>query len=674
MKVWYKQLKWLLLVLFIGLIFVLFISNILFSLFISINQKIIINYKNLLLIFMKNQNNNILYFNLFIIIIYLLFSIIISFLKINYFNDYIGKTYNTIFGSADWMSKKEFNKNYPLVTLSLINDNYGIVVNSYESKYGLKINIRNETNTIVVAGTRSGKTQGVVIPTLQLLARCKQQCSIIVSDPKGELFNTNSKIFKDYGFKVFKLDFRQPELSICWNPLSIIFENWIIGCKLEINYNLKIYNNQNNKYYEYQQKAIDYISDICTTLFPVNDLKEKFWQDSAASSLKGILLGILYDMKKKNTFDEKKFNLSSIISLLNNWDQLINYFNKLDMSHPARIAISCLIDGSQETTGSILQNLKIGLEKFSDPVLRSLFSKSELKLIDILKIPTIIFLVVPDDRTDRHIFASLFISQSYKILIELANFNLNKKLNKPFYYILDEFANIPKITDMGVKISISGSRNIWWLLIIQDKPQLIDKYGENIAKTINNNCSMHIFLQTMDLETAKYYSEIIGDKTIITKTRNNGLLNKYKSNSSTSSLNYVALIKPTDLMQLKKEEAIIIYSKEKPAKGKLFPMWKSKTYINGSIVNKLNIPLSDIQFSNNYIYFDIFDKHNKVNILDNNQQNNFNLLILLEKQKIIKIEKKIIEIEEIIYKYNIDNKLLKQDLKNKINEIYKLIN
>ena len=83
---------------------------------------------------------------------------------------------------------------------------------------------------------------------------------------------------------------------------------------------------------------------------------------------------------------------------------------------------------------------------------------------------------------------------------------------------------------------------------------------------------MHIFLQTMDIETAKYYSEIIGERTIVSKSRSNQVLLEKKQASGTRSLSGVSLIKPADLMQLPTGHAVVVYSKEKPLKAKLMPM------------------------------------------------------------------------------------------------------
>ncbi|AHF60823.1 hypothetical protein P344_02250 [Spiroplasma mirum ATCC 29335] len=671
MKEWFKKRKWMILFLSIGLWVFIFIMLLGYAVFYDLAHNKTVNFKDIEQILTTNQNNFLTIYGAIVGGVYLIFALFLLIFKYHIRYEFVGKTHDKTYGSAEWLSVKHLNKNYDLVNLMHAGDKYGVVANSFTGKNkNFMANIRKETHTMVVAGTRSGKTQGVVIPTLQLFAQSDIKPGVIISDPKGELFETNSKVFADNGYRVLKLDLRSPELSVGWNPLTLIYQAWVTGCELERKYkDSNGMDQESSKYYYWQQKAQDYLSDICTTLYPWSDPKDRFWQESASGAVKGILLAILYDMRENNSFDEKKFNLASVIPIINNKDKLFNYFKKLDISHPARIAISGLLDGAKETTGSILQSIKTGLEKFSDPILRTLISKNELDLQTLTNCPTAVFLVVPDDRTDRHIFASLFISQSYKILIEQASL-ANRKLEKPFYYILDEFANIPKIPDMGAKISVSGGRNIWWVLIIQDKPQLVDKYGENMARTINNNCSMHIFLQTMDIETAKYYSEIIGERTIVSKSRSNQVLLEKKQASGTRSLSGVSLIKPADLMQLPSGHAVVVYSKEKPLKAKLMPMWKSPCYAMGKVADQESVPLTDEIFGKDYVY--ILSAENDDASSDSGGRGaNQTMELLLEKEKLIKVEGKAIEIEEILINEEIDPRILKS-LTEKIEEIYDL--
>lgn len=77
---------------------------------------------------------------------------------------------------------------------------------------------------------------------------------------------------------------------------------------------------------------------------------------------------------------------------------------------------------------------------------------------------------------------------------ELALSSGRKCINR-ILHILDEFTNIPAIPHMDTKISIGLGQNILYYLWIQNLEQLDDKYGQNVARTIMDNCSLKFTLK-----------------------------------------------------------------------------------------------------------------------------------------------------------------------------------
>ncbi|WP_374696898.1 type IV secretory system conjugative DNA transfer family protein [Spiroplasma endosymbiont of Polydrusus formosus] len=83
-----------------------------------------------------------------------------------------------------------------------------------------------------------------------------------------------------------------------------------------------------------------------------------------------------------------------------------------------------------------------------------------------------------------------------------------------------------------------------------------------IAKIILNNCGMHIFLHTNDLETIKYYRELFGTKTIeqisINENKNNIIVSKI--------LKSHPLMLTSELANLKQRRGIVKISRYNPMK------------------------------------------------------------------------------------------------------------
>ena len=76
-----------------------------------------------------------------------------------------------------------------------------------------------EYHTLVIGSTGSGKTTALVHPLIHSLI--KKGESMIITDPKGEIYREHAERLKAQGYNIVVLNFREPNLGNCWNPLSI---------------------------------------------------------------------------------------------------------------------------------------------------------------------------------------------------------------------------------------------------------------------------------------------------------------------------------------------------------------------------------------------------------------------------------------------------------------------
>ena len=72
-------------------------------------------------------------------------------------------------------------------------------------------------NDMIIGCSGSGKTGGYVIPNIR-----QHYGSMIITDTKGQLFRMLSGELEKAGYKVFLIDFSEPERSMRYNPLSYI--------------------------------------------------------------------------------------------------------------------------------------------------------------------------------------------------------------------------------------------------------------------------------------------------------------------------------------------------------------------------------------------------------------------------------------------------------------------
>ncbi|WP_277293893.1 VirD4-like conjugal transfer protein, CD1115 family [Streptococcus hyointestinalis] len=170
--------------------------------------------------------------------------------------------------------------------------------------------------------------------------------------------------------------------------------------------------------------------------------------------------------------------------------------------------------------------------------------------------PKVIYLVTPPNRTEYNSLVSLFLDQLFNANYELALSNGRKCVNR-ILHILDEFTNIPAIPHMDTKISIGLGQNILYYLWIQNLEQLTDKYGENTAKTIRDNCSIQIYVKSTSDATNTAFSKALGSRTITRRRRSSNILDEANPNVAIENPRQ-ELLTPTQLAKLQEGEAVIL--------------------------------------------------------------------------------------------------------------------
>lgn len=127
---------------------------------------------------------------------------------------------------------------------------------------------------------------------------------------------------------------------------------------------------------------------------------------------------------------------------------------------------------------------------------------------------------MPDEKTTYHKIITIFIKQIYEFLIDNAfKRTKNNRFDVRINFILDEFSSLPTISDFPQMISASRSRNIRFVLVIQSKHQLIQRYKEE-TDTIMSNCTNWMFLTSRETELLREISELGG----ITGSNNDRLI------------------------------------------------------------------------------------------------------------------------------------------------------
>ena len=133
------------------------------------------------------------------------------------------------YGSARFSSKSEIEKYFVKERIGHIREAGVPILFSKDLKY---MWVDKETPHYVYLGsTGSGKSVTAVIPFCSFIATAKNKRSVFITDPKGEIYNTTSSMFKNLSL-ASNLPFSKYSTS---NPVC----NFLLRSSLNIGTNLK---------------------------------------------------------------------------------------------------------------------------------------------------------------------------------------------------------------------------------------------------------------------------------------------------------------------------------------------------------------------------------------------------------------------------------------------------
>lgn len=499
-----------------------------------------------------------------------------------------------------------------------------------------EINMKYETHALVIGTTGTGKTQILADPTIRILAHSGEKPSLVIADPKGELYEDNANILRKEGYKIVILNLDDPYSSSKWNPMEIAYRIYqragnlisevktFSNCSPEdvgyVKFSAEELNGATygEKWYGFEGKAFPNneilkkelharqvqledeakanIRNIGISLIPVlPDVKDPVWPRGCQDLITGIMLGMLEDSRDERlgmTLDKFNFyNLYKIAMKRDNGENQLDSVTKFSegrnpITSNVHDLMATVCGTSPVTQKSFLGTLgsSLGTTLGDDGVLY-MTSGTDIDFEKFPEEPTAFFLRIPDHKTERHPLATLCLSQLYKVLVDVANrtvdpvTNKRGRLKRKIFFILDEFGNLPPIEGFGTKVTVARSRNIFFEIILQSYKQLDIKYGPDEAQNIRGNFQMEIFLGSEDPSTIQSFSEACGEVTVFHKEESKSKSDKGEQGETVSTSvqrSRRPLIDKAELRTLPQNTVIAKIFRKEILKEVMTPFWKTE--------------------------------------------------------------------------------------------------
>lgn len=412
---------------------------------------------------------------------------------------------------------------------------------------------------IAVYGTPGcGKTRGFVLN--QILYSIRRGESIIMTDTKGELYETTADYLRRCGYTVKLFNLVELNHSDGWDCLGELCGLTDRAAKAagEPMTEMALENTQTRA-----QLLVDTIMKNTTS-----GKVDVFWYNAAANLLKALVLYVYLDEGRE---DAQK-TLGDVYELVCNCSEpmLEAMFNALPPDHPAKMPFSIyqMNAGNDKISGGVRLDLGARLQILQSKSVRRLLGHNDIRLDLPAHEKCAYFIRISDQHDTFQFLSSLMFSFLFTDIIEYADTH-GRVCPVPVNFILDEFPNIGEIPDFTKKLSTVRSRRVNIDVIFQSIPQLKNRYQLDQWREILDDCDTSIFLGGNGDMTTEYVAKQTGEISVKVDTEAREL-NLFRVTDATrqfkksEGLGRRQLLTTDEVRRLAFDEEIVIIRGQKP--------------------------------------------------------------------------------------------------------------
>ena len=442
------------------------------------------------------------------------------------------------YGTSGWMSRKEMAG-----VLDLVPDlrkHKGVVLGMLDNKaVCIPENPHINGNLAVYGSSGSMKTRSFCVN--RILQAAVRGESLIISDPKSELYEKSSEYLRDQGYCVKVFNLVNPENSDSWNCLSEV---------------------------EGQELMAQLFVDVIIKNTINNGKGDHFWDSCEMNLLKALVLYV------DQSYAEQNRNIGEVYRLLtlSGESDLDSLFENLPPTHPAKAPYSLYKQASDTVRSGVIIGLGSRLQVFQSELIKKITTRDEIDLELPGQERCAYFLVTSDQDSTFDFLASLFLSFCFIKLVRYADKNCEGgKLPVPVHVLGEELTACGTIPDLSRRLSVIRSRNISMSCVFQNLAGLQNRYPLNLWQEILGNCDAQLFLGCTDELTAEFISSRTGLASVAVSSKSKQLGTWRISNYTpeyreTSGVGKRPVLTPDEVLRLPIKQALVIIRGQKVLK------------------------------------------------------------------------------------------------------------
>lgn len=444
------------------------------------------------------------------------------------------KAAEKVYGDASWATQADIKN-------SGLRSKEGILLGQDQNGYYIADGFQH---ALLFAPTGAGKGVGFVIPNCLFWTH-----SLFVHDIKLENYDLTSGWRASQGQEIYVWEPSNPDgITHCYNPID-----WVSPKP---------------------GKMVDDVQKISNLIMP----KKDFWTNEARSLFVGVTLYLIAAPDKQQSFgevvrtmrsDDVAYNLAVVLDTLG------------DIIHPvAYMNLAAFLQKADKERSGVVSTLNSSLELWANPLIDAATAKSDFNIMEFKKTPSTVYVGLTPDNIQR---LQGLMQVFYQQATEFLSTKIPDVKEEPYgvLFLMDEFPTLGKMEQFKAGIAYFRGYRVRLFLIVQDTEQLKGAYEESGMNSFLSNSTFRITFAANNYSTANLISQLCGNKTVKQSSYSTPIFFDFNPASRSQNISEVqrALLLPQEVIQLPRDDQIVLIESQPPIRSQKIKYYLDKTFL-----------------------------------------------------------------------------------------------
>jgi len=266
--------------------------------------------------------------------------------------------------------------------------------------------------------------------------------------------------------------------------------------------------------------------------------------------------------------DDVVYNLAVVLDTLGKVIHPVAYMN-----------IAAFLQKADKERSGVISTMNSSLELWANPLIDSATASSDFNILEFKKKRSTVYVGLTPDNIQR-------LQKLMQVFYQQATEFLSRKMpdlkEEPYgvMFLLDEFPTLGKMDTFKAGIAFFRGYRVRLFLIIQDTQQLKGTYEDAGMNSFLSNSTYRITFAANNYETANLISQLVGNKTVEQRSFSKPLFFDLNISTRTQNISQVqrALLLPQEVIQLPKDEQIVLIESFPPIKSQKIKYYEDKFF------------------------------------------------------------------------------------------------